>query len=255
MYETDLTDFQWQVIQEILPDTRRRKYSLRLIVNALLYLTKSGCQWRLLPHEFPPFPLVYYYFRRWQADGRWAALNQSLVRRHRQRAAPSRQASPSVAVLDAQSIKCSERGVLDKGFDGHKKIQGRKRQLLVDTGGLLLAAPVGPAHENDRVGGKEALKKLAQQGFERLDLVLADAGYDGQSLAQWTREHCGWRLETVPGLTGSGGFTPVPTRWVVERSISWLQWDRRLSRDYECETSSAEATVYLSSIRHLIRKF
>ena len=255
MYETDLTDSQWQVIQEVLPDTRRRKHSLRLIVNALLYHTKSGCQWRLLPRESPSFPLVYYYFRRWQADGRWARLNQALVRRHRQRAAPSRQPSLSVAVLDAQSIKCSERGVVDKGFDGHKKIQGRKRQLLVDTGGLLLAAHVGPAHENDRVGGKAALQNLAQQGFERLCLVLADAGYDGQPLAQWTRDHCGWRLETAPGLTGSGGFTPVPTRWVIERSISWLQWDRRLSRDYECETSSAEATVYLSSIRHLIRKF
>jgi putative transposase len=144
-----------------VPDTRRRKHSLRLIVNALLYFNKSRCQWRRQPHEFPPFPLVYYYFRRWQADGRWARLNQALVRRHRQRAAPSRQSRPSVAVLDAQSIKCSERGVVDKGFDGHKKIQGRKRQLVVDTGGLLLADHVGPAHENDRVGGKEALKKLA----------------------------------------------------------------------------------------------
>ena len=123
MYETDLTDSQWQVIQEVLPDTRRRKHSLRLIVNALLYLTKSGCQWRLLPREFPSFPLVYSYFRRWQADGRWARLNQALVRRHRQRAAPSRQPSPSVAVLDAQSLKCSERGVVDKGFDGHKKFR------------------------------------------------------------------------------------------------------------------------------------
>ena len=120
---------------------------------------------------------------------------------------------------------------------------------------MLLAAPVGPAHENDRVGGKAALQNLAQQGFERLHLVLVDAGYDGQPLAQWTRDHCGWRLETASGLTGSGGFIPVSTRWVVERAISWLQWDRRLSRDYECETSSAEATVYLSSIRHLIRKF
>ena len=165
MYETDLTDFQWQVIQEILSDTRRRKHSFRLIVNALLYWTKSGCQWRLLPREFPAYALVYYYFRRWQADGRWAALNQALMRRHRKRAAPSRQASPRVAVLDAQSVKCSERGVLDKGFDGHKKIQGRKRQLVVDTGGLLLAAHVGPAHENDRVGGKAALKKTGPAGF------------------------------------------------------------------------------------------
>jgi len=255
MYETDLTAFQWQVVQETLPGTRRRKYSLRLIVNALLYPTKSGCQWRLLPREFPPFPLAYYYFWRWQADGRWAGLNRALVRRHRQRAAPSRQPSPSAAVLDAQSIKCSERGVADKGFDGHKKIQGRKRQLVVDTGGLLLAARVGPAHENDRVGGKAALQKLAQQRFERLGLVLADAGYDAQPPAQWTRDCCGWRLETAPGLTGSGGFTPVPTRWVVGRSVSWLHWDRRLSRDYECETTAAEATICLSSIRHLIRKF
>ncbi|AMJ67937.1 IS5 family transposase [Hymenobacter sp. PAMC 26628] len=193
MYETDLTGFQRQVIQEIVPDTRRRKHSLRLIVNALLHLTKSGWQWRLLPREVPAFPLVYYYFRRWQADGRWAALNQALVRRHRQRAAPPRQASPSAAVLDAQSVKCSERGVLDKGFDGHKKIQGHKRHLVGASGGLLLTAHVGPAHENDRVGGKEALKKLAQQGVKRLDLVLADAGYDGQPLAQWTREHGGWK--------------------------------------------------------------
>ena len=176
------------------------------------------------------------------------------MRRHRQRAAPSRQASPRVAVLGAQSIKCGERGVADKGFGGHQKIQGRTRQLVVDTGGLLRAAHVGPAHENDRVGGKAALQKLAQQGFERLALVLADAGYDGQPLAQWTREHGGWRLETPPGLTGSA-FTPVPTRWVVERSISWLHWDRRLSRDYECETAAAEATIFLSSIRHLTRKF
>ena len=103
---------------------------------------------------------------------------------------------------------------------GHKKIPGRKRQFLVDTGGLLLAAHVGPAHENDRVGGKAALQKLAQQGFEQLGLVLADAGYDGQPLAQGSREHCNWRLETAHGLMGNGGFTPVPMRWVVERSIS-----------------------------------
>ena len=255
MYETDLTDSQWQVMQQILSDTRRRKYSLQLIVNALLYLTKSGCQWRLLPKEFPPYALCYYYFRRWQADGRWANLNQALVRREREQSAPSGHASPSVAILDAQSVKCSERGVLDKGFDNHKKVQGRKRQLVVDTGGRLRAVHVGPANEHDRMGGKAALEKLLQQGFERLLAVLTDAGYDGQSLAQWVRTHCGWHLESAPGLSGQGGFTPQPTRWVVERSISWLHWDRRLSRNYECETSSAEATVYLSSIRHLIRKF
>ena len=255
MYETDLTDSQWQVMETILPVARRRKYSLRLIINALLYLTKSGCQWRLLPNDFPPYPICFYYFRRWQADGRWAHLNKVLVEQDRQRSAPSRQPSPSVAVVDAQSIKCSERGVPDKGFDGHKHIQGRKRQLAVDTGGRLLAAHVGPANENDRTGGRAVLEKLHQQGFKRLQLVLTDAGYDGRPLAEWVQAHCGWRLETAPGLSGGGGFTPQPTRWVVERSISWLQWDRRLSRDFECQTSSAEATLYLSSIRHLIRKF
>lgn len=255
MYETDLTDSQWQVMQQILSDTRRRKYSLRLIINALLYLTKSGCQWRLLPNDFPPYALCYYYFRRWQADGRWAKLNQGLVRREREQSAPSGQASPSVALLDAQSVKCSERGVLDKGVDSHKKIQGRKRQLVVDTGGRLLAVHVGPAPENDRTGGKAALEKLLTQGFERLIVVLTDAGYDGQPLAQWVQAHCGWHLASAPGLSGQGGFTPQPTRWVVERSISWLHWDRRLSRDFECLPVAAEATLYLSSIRHLIRKF
>ena len=255
MYETDLTDSQWQVMQKALPIARRRKYSLRLIINALLYLTKSGCQWRLLPNDFPPYPICFYYLRRWQANGRWAQLNKVLVEQDRKQSAPSGQSSPSVAVVDAQSVKCSERGVLDKGFDGHKKIQGRKRQLAVDTGGRLLAAQVGPANENDRIGGRAVLEKLHRQGFNRLQLVLPDAGYDGRPLAEWAQDHCGWRLETAPGLTGGGGFTPQPTRWVVERSISWLHWDRRLRRDYECETSSAEATLYLSSIRHLIRKF
>ena len=180
MHETDLTDFQRQVIQEIVPDTSRRKHTLRLIFNALLYLTKCGCQWRLLPRKFTALPLVYSYFRRWQVIGRWARLNQALVRRHRQHAALSRQPSPRVAVLDVQSIKSSERGVLDISFDGHKKIQGRQRQLVVDTGGRLRAARVGSAHEHDRVSGQAALQKLAQQGFERLQLVLTDAGYDGQ---------------------------------------------------------------------------
>ena len=255
MYETDLTDSQWQVIKKSLPTTRRRKYSLRLIMNALLYLTKSGCQWRLLPNDFPPYPICFYYFRRWQATGQWVGLNKVLVGLERQQSAPSGQASPSVAILDAQSIKSSERGVPDKGFDGHKKVQGRKRQLVVDTGGRLLAVSVGSANENDRTGGQKALQNLHEQGYERLTLVLTDAGYAGRPLAEWAQTYGGWRLETAPGLSGNGGFTPQPIHWVVERSISWLHWDRRLSRDYECETTSAEAFLFLSSIRHLIRKF
>ncbi|HLK96757.1 MAG TPA: IS5 family transposase [Hymenobacter sp.] len=255
MYETDLTDSQWQVMEKSLPTQRRRKYSLRLILNALLYLTKSGCQWRLLPNDFPPYPICFYYFRRWQSSQQWARLNKVLVEQERQQTAPSGQPSPGVAILDAQSIKSCERGVLDKGFDGHKKVQGRKRQLVVDTGGRLLAVSVGPANENDRIGGHKALQQLYEQGYARLRLVLTDAGYAGRPLAEWAQTQSGWRVETAPGLSGQGRFTPAPIRWVVERSISWLHWDRRLSRDFECETSSAEAILFLSSIRHLIRKF
>ncbi|SMB79869.1 transposase IS4 family protein [Hymenobacter roseosalivarius DSM 11622] len=238
MYETDLTDSQWQVMEKSLPTQRRRKYSLRLILNALLYLTKSGCQWRLLPNNFPPYPICFYYFRRWQVSGQWARLHKVLVGHERQQSAPSGQPSPSVAILDAQSIKCSERGVPDKGFDGHKKVQGRKRQLVVDTGGRLLAVSVGPANEKDRIGGQKALQKLHEQGYERLTLVLTDAGYAGRPLAEWAQTHGGWRVETAPGLSSHGGFRPQPIRWVVERSSSWLHWDRRLSREYECEPSA-----------------
>lgn len=142
-----------------------------------------------------------------------------------------------------------------KGANGHQHIRGRNRQLLVDTRGSLLAAHIGPSHENDRVGGQAALQKLSQLGFKRLPAVLADAGEAGQRLAEWARHRCGWHLETTSGPTDHNGFTPVPTRWVVERAMSWVQWDRRLSRDYECETRSAAATLHVSSICRIIRKF
>ena len=217
--------------------------------------TKSGCQWRLLPNDFPFHAICFYYLRRWQADGHWARLNKVLIEQDRQQAAPLGQSSPSVAIVDAQSVQCSKRSVSNKGFDSHKRFQGRKRQLAVDTSSRLLATHVGPANDNDRTGSQVVLKKLRHQGFNRFQLVLTDTGYDGRPLTDWVQTHCGWRLETAPGLSDSNGFTPWPTHWLVERSISWLHRDRRLSRDYECKTSSAEATLYLYSIYHLIRKF
>ena len=167
----------------------------------------------LLPREFPAYPPVYYYFRRWQADGRWVELNRALGRRH-QRAAPQRQPAQAWPCPMPNPSSAVNAGCWGRALTVTKKFQGRKRQLPVDTGGWQLAARVGPAHENDRVGGQAALRNLHQLGFERLHLVLADAGYDGQYLAEWARDHCGRRLETAPGPTGSGSFTPVPTRWV-----------------------------------------
>ena len=195
MYETDLTNSQWQVMQHVLPVARRRKYSLRLVVNALLCLTKSGCPWRLLPNDFPPHPICFYYFRRWLASGQWARLNQVLVEHERQRSAPSGHASPRGAVVDAQSVKCSERGVPDKGFDGHKQVQGRKRQLAVDT---------PPA------SGGPVLEKLRHQEFAWLKLVFTDVSYDGRPLAEWVRAHCGWRLETAPACAAAAALSPSP---------------------------------------------
>ena len=184
MYPTDLTDSAWQVIDQILADKRKRKYSLRAIFNALLYVTKMGCQWRQMPNDLPPWLVCYYYFwigppKRWRNEGKWERLNKTLVERRRQKA--NRHASPSVGVIDSQSVKNSEWGVVLKGFDGNKKVQGRKRHLVVDTLGLVLVV-VHAANQHDSPAARAVLSSLARQGYERLTKILADSAY-GKNLA------------------------------------------------------------------------
>lgn len=257
MYPTDLTDSQWEVMESLLSDQRKRKYSLRSIFNALFYLNKAGCQCgappgRMLPKEYPPFRSVHYYFRKWSKDGTWLRLNQALNRSHRQ--ALGREASPSVGLLDAQSVKKSEWGLSFKGFDGHKHVNGIKRQLIVDTLGLVMAVKVHPANQHDSKAAKAVIETLASQGYERMQKLLADQGYKGP-LGDWLAQLWAWTLEIVVAVKGiSLAFQVVPQRWKVERTISWLQWQRRLVKDYEAETDSSEAFVYLFNIRRVLTK-
>ena len=255
MYSTDVTDFQWQVIEGQLHNLRKRKYSLREVLNVLLYLTKTGLQWRMLPNDLPPFPVVYYYFKKWKLDGTIKRINQLLVRKYRVEK-QGRKGSPSVGIMDSQSVKNSEWGVHEKGFDGNKKVKGRKRNILVDTFGFLLVVSVHAANINDGIGARNLLHILKKQGYERIKRVLGDKAYTGGGLVKWALQTFGWSVEISPGLKSLNvGFEPIPQRWKVERSISWLLWERRLSRDYEETIESAETFVYLANIRRLIRKF
>ena len=251
MYPTDLTDSAWQVIGQTLADKRKRKYSLRAIFNALLYVTKTGCQWRQMPNDLPPWPLCYYYFWKWRNDGTWARLNKALVERRRIKA--HRQPSPSLGVIDSQSVKNSEWGVVPKGFDGNKKVQGRKRHIVVDTLGLVLVVVVHAANQHDSPAARAVLTSLAQQGYDRLSKILADNAY-GKNLAEWAAKSFAFILEVVK-VSELAGFQVVPMRWKVERTFSWMNWSRRLSKDYECGCTSHESFVYLSNINRMLKHF
>ena len=185
MYPTDLTDSQWQVIEGILNDQRKRKHSLRSVFNAIVYVAKTGCQWRMIPQDLPYWQLSYYYFWKWRNEGRWETMNKALRELRRKKA--KREASPSVAVIDSQSIKCSEWGVPRKGYDGHKKVQGRKRHILVDTLGLVLLAVVGAANEHDSKAARSVFPRLASLKYTRLTKILADSAY-GKELAKWVKK-------------------------------------------------------------------
>ncbi|WP_345245568.1 IS5 family transposase [Nibrella saemangeumensis] len=245
-----MTDSAWKVIEEILADKRKRKHSLRVILNALLYVTKTGCQWRQMPNDLPPWQLCYYYFSKWRDDGTWLKINQKLVKRRRVKA--KREASPSVGVIDSQSVKSSEWGVPHKGFDGHKKVNGRKRHIVVDTLGLILIVVVHAANRHDSKGARKVLERLAKQGYERLSLILGDSAY-GKELAKWAKKTLKLVITAIK-VSELAGFQVVPMRWKVERTFSWLNWSRRLSKDYECDCSSAESFVYLANIYRISRK-
>ena len=252
MYSTNLTNSQWQVMDNILNDKRKRKYELREIVNATLYLLKTGCQWRMLPKEFPPHETVFYYFRKWTLKGVWKKLNHALNMLFRQQS--GREASPSVSIMDSQSIKNSERGVCDKGYDGNKKINGRKRHIIVDTLGLLLGVKVHAANIHDSKGAFELVDEFEAEKYERMHKIIADKAYRGD-LEDYCREK-NLQLDIAPGLTGTNGaFKVIPQRWKVERTISWFQWDRRLSKDFEAETSSSEAFALIFNIKRIIKNF
>jgi putative transposase len=248
-YQTDLTDSQWQVIKNIEDDTRKRKHDLRELWNALLYIAKSGCQWRMMPINFPKWQLVYYYFRKWESYGIIEDVHDRI--HEKVRVENGKEPSPSLGLMDSQSVKTSSM-TLEKGYDGNKKVNGRKRHIITDTLGFLMAIVIHDANINDREGAKLLLKNV-QHKYPRLKKIMVDQGYTGE-LIEWTMKVFGWVLEVVVKVAGLSGFNVLPKRWVVERTFGWFNFQRRLSKDYELLPCCSEAMIRLSMIRIMLNK-
>jgi putative transposase len=281
-YSTDLSDDEWECLRLHLPAANKRgrpgTHDTREILNAVFYLLKSGCPWRLLPKDFPPWETVYWWFARWRVDGTFERLNAAL--RERLRSRLGRNSLPSAAIADSQSSKSTGVGGEQRGYDGHKKVRGRKRHLLVDTEGLVLKAKVHSAKVPDQ-DGLRLLLESAWDGLSRLSHLWLDAGYEGRG-RRWVEEVMGLSVEVVrkppkpvpeevariwarewakegkkidwQRFMPPRGYVALPRRWVVERTFSWLSQNRRMSKDYERLCASAEAFVYAAMIRLMVRR-
>ena len=247
-YSTDLNDLQWQIIEKIQKDQRVRKHSLKSIWNAIFYITKSGCQWRMLPDSFPAWQTVYYYFRKWKREGLIEQVHDMLVIKIR--ISSGKKETPSVGIIDSQSVKTTSIAGESRGYDAGKKTKGRKRHIIVDTMGLLLAVVVHSADIQDRDGAKLVMENLRYRYFSIVK-IFADGGYAGQ-LIEYVKGAFNWILEIVK--REGNDFKILPKRWIVERTIGWFNNYRRNSKDYEYLTETSEAIIQLAMIRIMLNR-
>lgn len=251
---SDLTDTEWALLKPVLPSAshvgRPRKWPMRRIVEAILYLLRGGLPWRMLPPCFPPVSTVRRWFYLWRDNRLWLAINHTLLMAARE--AEGHEASPSAGVIDSQSVKTTESGG-PRGYDAGKKIKGRKRHILTDTQGHLVHAVIHTADIQDRDGAPLVLAEISHR-FPWLRYVFADGGYAGNKLKDALRRGGKWTIDIIKRSDRAKGFEVLPRRWVVERTFAWLNRNRRLAKDFEQTIASATAWLFLASIQLLVRR-